>query len=151
MVGSHLLKSWSRTQATVALSSAEAELYATVKASSEVLGMRSLLRDWNLEVRADVLGDASACIGLIHRRGLGKVRHIATNYLWVQEKAAAKELRYDKIPGQSNPSDLLTKYLDKGTIEKHMAFMNCEFRDGRAAMAPKTISRLSRGRRKQHL
>ena len=36
---------WSKTQAVVALSSAEAELGAPVKASQEVLGMMSLWKD----------------------------------------------------------------------------------------------------------
>ena len=147
MSGKHLIKTWSRTQATVALSSAEAELYATVKASSEILGMRALMRDWGDSVRADVYGDASACLGLINRKGLGKVRHIDTNMLWVQEKAAEKEIKYNKILGLLNPSDLLTKYLDQGVIRRHMETIECEYRAGRALAAPKTISKLSRAKR----
>ena len=38
--GSHFVKSWSKTQSLVALSSAESELYALVKASAESLGIR---------------------------------------------------------------------------------------------------------------
>ena len=40
--GQHMLKFWSKTQAVVALISAEAELGAAVKASQEVLWMMSL-------------------------------------------------------------------------------------------------------------
>ena len=40
-----MLKFWSETQAVVALSSAEAELGAAVKASQDVLGMMSLWKD----------------------------------------------------------------------------------------------------------
>ena len=43
--GQHMLKFWSKTQAVVALRSAEAELDAAVKASQEVLGMMSLWKD----------------------------------------------------------------------------------------------------------
>ena len=43
--GRHLLKTWSKQQVVVATSSAEAELYAASKASSEALGVRTLLAD----------------------------------------------------------------------------------------------------------
>ena len=44
--GSHLLRSYSKTQANVALSSAEAELYAMVSAASEGLGARAMVEDF---------------------------------------------------------------------------------------------------------
>ena len=44
MVGSHCVKGWARTPNHVTLSSAEAELIAQVKFSSELLGARSMLR-----------------------------------------------------------------------------------------------------------
>ena len=40
--GQHMLKLWSKTQAVVALSSAEAELGAEVEASQELLGIMTL-------------------------------------------------------------------------------------------------------------
>ena len=107
-----MLKMWSRTQATVALSSAEAELYGTVKASAESLGILSLMKDLGRGgLQAQVFGDASAALGIIARQGLGKVRHLNTAYLWVQEKAAEKEIKYNKVPGQDNVADLFTKPL----------------------------------------
>ena len=46
MHGAHLLRSWSRQQTLIALFSAEGELYGTVRASCELLGCRSLARDY---------------------------------------------------------------------------------------------------------
>ena len=46
MIGSHLIKAWSRTQNHVTLSSAEAELYAMVKCTAELMGIRSMMADW---------------------------------------------------------------------------------------------------------
>ena len=40
MLGSHLIKSWSSTQPTLALSSGEAEFYGVVKASGVGLGIK---------------------------------------------------------------------------------------------------------------
>ena len=45
MIGGHYIRSWSKTQSLVALSSAESELYAIVKASAEALGLRSIVQD----------------------------------------------------------------------------------------------------------
>ena len=47
--GSHVLKVWSTTQATIALSSAEAELIAAVRGTAEGLAMQSVLRDLGAE------------------------------------------------------------------------------------------------------
>ena len=45
MLGTHLIKGWSVTQAVIALSSGEAEYYGIVKSSSVGLGVRSVLSD----------------------------------------------------------------------------------------------------------
>ena len=106
MHGNHLIRSWSRMQNLVSLSSAEAELYGTVRASSELLGCRSLARDFGQGPSARLYADASAALGIIHRQGLGKVRHLDTNALWVQQAARAKLISYVKILGTRNPADM---------------------------------------------
>ena len=55
-----VLKSWSSTQATIALSSGEAEYYAAVRASAEGLGIQSLMWDLGLEAKVRMWLDASA-------------------------------------------------------------------------------------------
>ena len=72
MLGAHTLKGWSKTQVLIALRSGESELYAALKASAETLGIISLLRDVGYNVSGEVWGDASAALGIINRRGLGK-------------------------------------------------------------------------------
>ena len=42
MIGEHVIKSWSRTQKAITLSSGEAELVALVAGMSEGLGIRAL-------------------------------------------------------------------------------------------------------------
>ena len=54
-IGSHYIKSWSKNQSVIALSSAEAELYGIIKTSSETLGIISILKDWNKIYKADIL------------------------------------------------------------------------------------------------
>ena len=69
--GSHPIKWWSKTQTTIALSSGEAELYGTVKTSTELLGAAAAMRDVGEAHGGKVWVDASAALGIIHRRGLG--------------------------------------------------------------------------------
>ena len=84
MHGGHLIRTISRTQANIALSSAEAELYAMVHAGSEGLGARAMGLDFGMSLMPHLHVDASAAIGIAQRKGLGKVRHLDTRLLWIQ-------------------------------------------------------------------
>ena len=136
VLGKHTVKTWSKTQSLVALSSGESELYAALKASAEGLGMLSLLRDFGYWIEGEVLGDASAALGIIQRRGLGRTRHIDTGLLWIQQTAAEKRLAYTKVLGTNNPADLMTKHLTQEVIERHCNTLKVQFPEGRAATAP---------------
>ena len=136
MHGSHFIKSWSRQQNLVSLSSAEAELYGIVKTSSESLGCQALARDLGHRREVRIYADASAALGIVHRKGLGKVRHIDTNTLWIQQAACSKRIEYLKVNGTLNPADTLTKHLAEPLRASHFARLNMEFLDGRAGAAP---------------
>ena len=98
-----ILKHWSSTQKTTALSTGEAELGGILKGSSEVLGMQSLAADLGMELEANVLTDASAAVGICRRTGIGKVRHLATGQLWVQERVRQGDFYLIKDPGRPQP------------------------------------------------
>ena len=84
--GQHRVRNTSTAQEGVALSSGESELGALVKASAELLEMRSLLADFGVEVCLDMEAGSTAAIGMVGREGFGKVRHLHVADLWVQEK-----------------------------------------------------------------
>ena len=84
LLGSHVLKTWSSTQAAVSLSSGEAEFYGVVRASGIAMGHQSLMRDFGHQLPIRVWTDSSAAMGVCQRQGLGKLRHIDTQALWVQ-------------------------------------------------------------------
>ena len=111
MIGRHLLKSWSKQQRVVALSSAEAETYALVTASCETLGLQSCAADLGIYVKSDLYTDASAALGIVQRAGLGKVRHIRTQALWLQECRKEERIKFTKIPGEEYPADAGTKHM----------------------------------------
>ena len=79
---------------------------------------------------------------------LSKVRHMDVNHLWLQEQCARKLVPLTKVDGTKNPSDLLTKHLTVAVIEKHLEFLNLEFREGRAEKAA-NLHELSRARRQE--
>ncbi len=94
-----------------------------------------MLKDLGKVVAGSVLGDASAALGIIRRQGLGKMRHLNTNYLWVQEKNARKEISYEKVLGTENVADLMTKHLDGATLEKLTSKLGTELRDDKSRIA----------------
>ena len=121
MWGAHTLKTYSRQQRTIALSSAEAELYALVSASAEGLGMQAYAKDLGIYLKPSVFTDASAALGIAQRRGIGKLRHVDTQALWVQQAHAAKTIAFTKVPGEVNPADMLTKHVPSELLDRHMA------------------------------
>ena len=74
-----------------------------------------------------VLGDASAALAIVARRGLGKLRHLDTNYLWIQEKAAKGDLNFKKVAGVDNGADLFTKTLSWNEIQNHIHKLSSQF------------------------
>ena len=68
MKGSHCLKTWSKTQALIAKSSGEAELYAVVRGAAEALGMATLAKDLGRNMSIQLHVDAAAAKGMIERR-----------------------------------------------------------------------------------
>ena len=134
--GFHVVKSWSTTQAVVALSSAEAELYSLTKGASQTLGVISLLKDFGIQENATIHTDASATIGIVHRQGLGKLRHLNVQYLWIQDKVKNKELKVTKVCGKENPADMLTKHVPAHDVEWHLASNGMYASRDRARIAP---------------
>ena len=101
-----MIKSYSRQQNTVALSSAEAELYAMVAASAETLALAAYARDVGVEFECELYCDSSAALGIAQRAGIGKVRHLRTQGLCVQEVRTSGRIAYHKVLGEKNPADL---------------------------------------------
>ena len=143
------MKTWSSTQATVALSSAEAELYALTKGASQGLGMMTLLADFGFTVSVTVHTDASAAIGIVRRAGIGKLRHLNVRYLWVQGQVKSERLGLKKVAGADNPADIATKHLNADIMRKHLESLGVRVGGGRARSAP-ILGSLGRRWRRKH-
>ena len=134
MRGAHYIKSWASTQKNITLSSGEAELVAAVKASTELIGVIQLAAEWGRRIGGAVYVDSSAALGVVHRRGNGKMRHVKVGQLWIQEQAEEGSLAYRKVRGDTNPSDMLTKYVSRPLLERHTAAVGFAPREGRAEL-----------------
>jgi len=128
LMGQHCIRHSSNMQSTVALSSGESEYYALVKAASTGLGTQSLLEDWGIVIPLLVVSDSSAARGHVSRRGLGKMRHIQTRYLWLQERVGEGHVKINAILGKLNPSDMLTKPLSGTGIRETLKRLGFTFR-----------------------
>ena len=132
MVGGHFLKGWSRTQNHVTLSSAEAELIAMVKCTTETMGVQSMFRDWGRNKSSVVYADSSAALAIAKRKGAGKLRHIHVSSLWIQDVQDKDGTEFHKVLGTENPADLMTKHLTREQIEVAMQKIGQGIEEGRA-------------------
>ena len=118
VLGEHLIKSWSSTQSTIALSSGEAEFYAIVEGASRSLGIKALMDDMGMEVEVVLKSDSSAGRAISLRKGTGKMRRLQAKYLWLQDATYEKMLNMEKAIGTENPADIVTKYLTGEEMKK---------------------------------
>ena len=107
--------SWnSKKQATVALSSAEAEYLAMSTACQELVFLRSLMSDLGFPPvgPSDLLGDNKGAIALAdnptsHKR----TKHIDIRHHFLRDLVATKQIRISHVPTEDNTADLFTKAL----------------------------------------
>ena len=135
MLGDHLIKSWSPTQSLVSLSSGEAEYYGMVTAIANALGDVALAADWGVRLEPQIHMDATAGISIGSRRGLGRVKHIDTVFLWVQEVVNRGRVRVDKKSTHEMIADVLTKAVTEVKMESMMTQMNYHYCEGRHKLA----------------
>ena len=79
------LTAWSRTQQTVSLSSAEAELYALTTGVAEGMVTKHLLQEFGHEVILMNHVDSQSAKAWASKRGLGRMKHVMLKYMYVQD------------------------------------------------------------------
>ena len=125
------------TQASISLSSGEAEFAGVIRGAGQGLGYQALLKDLGVELPVRVWTDSSAAIGICSRQGLGKLRHLDTHTLWVQQAVRTRRIDLRKVDGERNPADLLTKRsISQQKLDGLVSLFGCKYMDGRAASAP---------------
>ena len=113
----------SRTQATIALSSAEVELCAINTGATEALHLRNLLMELTNVKRVNIRihTDSSAGKSMATRIGSSrKAKHIELKHLFIQQLILNDIVRLIKIQTNDNPADILTKYVSTETLHRHL-------------------------------
>jgi len=121
----------------VSLSSAESEYTSLLKGGTEGLGTQSLILELGDPLQLVLWTDSSAGRSIANRQGHGKVKHIEIKDLWLQQSVKHKKFRVNKIAGTENSSDILTKHVARGLLDKHLEKLGFVDRSGRAPKAPK--------------
>ena len=129
MLGSHCIKAWCSTQGALALSSAEAEYYSLVEGVLRARGLQNIGKEIGMDgtgesVKLKVKIDSSAAKALVSKRGSGKMRHMEVKWLWLQEEVRKGRVEVGKVRGDSNPADLMTKYLNVREIAERLSNMS---------------------------
>ena len=127
MHGGHLVMHWSRTQQLVALSSAEAELNASIKAAQEAFGLRQMATEVGIWCTGmvEVRGDSSANDGILKRAGSGKIKHLTVRQLWLQAQCELGIAKRVHIPRAIRSADAMTHDVIRNEAEIHSSAMGC--------------------------
>ena len=139
MHGKNHLRSNSNAQQDIGVSSGENEWYGLLKGGSAGLGAKALAADWEYDMAVPLATDSSAAKSVSQCRGLGKIRHIATRYMWLQQKTYKKEVLVEKVDGEKNYADLQTKHLAERRMVMLLNKMGYYYQDGRSYAAPKVL------------
>ena len=108
----------SKTQATIALSTGEAELLALNTAVAEALFVQNILLDLGYEnVPVPAFTDSSAALGTVSRQA-GRVKHVHFRELWLQQFMKQKWFNVEKIPRAQNLADMMTHQLTAKEMPK---------------------------------
>ena len=113
----------SRTQTTLVLSSAEAELYAIGLGVSESLFVKTLLIESRITTACDVTlyTDSSAAKSMVSHFGSSKkAKLIELHYFYYQDLMKDGIIILRNVLGTQNPADILTKNVNFDTLSRHL-------------------------------
>ena len=103
-----------------------------MKCACQSIGLISLANDFRISFKAQVMTDASAAIGIVQRKGLGKFRHVDVQWLWLRERMQNVTFKAAKVNGKEHAADLLTKHLSSEDMRKHLVKLGFELRSDRS-------------------
>ena len=120
------LQSTSRTQASVAHSSAESELYAMTQAAVESRAIKNCIQEFSSAILSSSVSivmqtDSSAGKSMASSFGISRrSSYIELQYLWIQDEVKEGKLELKKVGTHFNPSDALTKYVPASVLGQHL-------------------------------
>ena len=117
-----------------------------MKAGSRGVGISNLAKDLGFDklglLDLELLSDSSSAIGVAIRRGVGKIRHLETGSLWLQQAVAQKRFLVTKVDGKKNVADILTKPVDRTTLQRLLGALHFKMSQRRSDLLPKSLQYL---------
>jgi hypothetical protein len=120
-----ILHTSSRTQTTVALSTAEAEILAMISGTAEGIFVQALITELGFAKPKIVLEtDSRAGHDALKRLGVGHMKHICLRSLFLQELIRNGSVVLQHIPTDMNVADLLTKPVSCQVTKKLLSLLS---------------------------
>ncbi len=88
-------------------------------------------------MKVQVNTDSSAARSIASSRGAGRARRTEVRQLWVQDRVAKGELEIEKVRGEENVADGLTKHVERAKIDHYMKECGFARRSGRRELCPR--------------
>ena len=101
--------------------------------------MKNTSRDVGLGFKLAMATGATAAMGMTRRLGIGRTRHVDTSMRWIQSTNRNCDIELEKVLGELNPSDALTKHATAREIKEHMDRLGMIVEEGRPAAAPQLV------------
>ncbi|CAE8582362.1 unnamed protein product [Polarella glacialis] len=117
MLGDVVLTTWSRTQASVSLSSAEAEYYAITSGAVEAMYVQNLLKEMRRDLPIRVCTDSSAAKASAERHGVQRMKHMQIRLMFLKNLVKEGVIQMQKVKTDENPADMLTKALGQDKLQ----------------------------------
>ena len=132
-----------RAQLKATSGSDAAELCPAAAALSvdDPVGVTAMMQDFGTreDIHVKVCTDASAAVGIVHRRGMGRIRRIEVAQLWLQSCVHDGKVKVIKIDTYVNAADALTKCTKREDLERHMKNTAQRVIEGRHEKMPRVI------------
>ena len=115
------LVSWSsRKQASVALSSTEAEYVAAASCCSQILWMKQTLQDYGLSFdRVPIFVDNLSAISIAKNNVLySRTKHIDIRFHFLRDNHETGHIDLNRVPSERQTADILTKPLEQDTFAR---------------------------------
>jgi hypothetical protein len=117
----------SKRQATVALSTVEAEYVAMSRSAQQMVWMQTWLDEVEIEheMPGIIKGDSRGAIALAkNTKDHGKVKHIDIRHHYVRELVKSGSVLFEQVPSADNLADLFTKPLAREQHHRLLSRLN---------------------------
>ena len=85
--------------------------------------IQSMMCDLGFAVKPVLFVDAKGTEHILHRHGIGKMKHIDVVHVWLQDEVKSNRLRVRRVKSENNLVDIGTKATSNKIIRKHAISM----------------------------